>query len=230
MLAIQFIEMKWFKENRNPAGAAQRAPYFQPAMIAPEVSLELCSQEAEKYIFFQRRSYYQGGGTVTSAAENIALLEQKLYQTGKHQPFTASDEYAQRRAARGKEHVLKDKGAFYEVEKLQISGLTITEEPDNAYRIKWYDSGEGMPHRRGGNEELYKKGSKLAGKPNTLNETAFILKEGQSGVLKYNYRHSYYDGQWYKCYYVYVVNTKELSRDIFLRSYDFEYNQLADLF
>lgn len=48
------------------------------------------------------------------------------------------------------------------------------------YRIKWYDNGEGMPRRRGGNEDLYKKGFKYTGKPNTLNETAFVLQEGQA--------------------------------------------------
>lgn len=36
-----------------------------------------------------------------------------------------------------------------------------------------------MPKRRGGNEDLYKKGMKLAGRPNVLNETAFVLEEGK---------------------------------------------------
>ncbi len=229
MLAIQLIEMKWFKESRNPAGAEQRAPYLQPEVIAPEVSL-ICPEGAEQRVFLQRRSYLQYGGAVATAEENIALSEQKLYQAGRHQPFIGSDEYTQRQIAKEKEQVQKDKGAFYELGKIQLPCLTIIEEPDNTYRIKWYDSGEGMPRRRGGNEDLYKKGFKHTGKPNTLNETAFVLQEGQAGVLKYNYRYSYYDEQWYKCYYVYVVNTNRLNSDIFIRSYEYEYNQLADLF
>lgn len=229
MLAIQLIEMKWFKESRNPAGAEQRAPYFLPEVIAPEVSL-MCPKGTEEQIFLQKRSYLQYGGAVTTVEENLTCSEQKLYQAGQHQPFTGSDEYAQRQTARAKERVLKDKGAFYELSRLQLPCLTITEESDNAYGIKWYDSDEGMPRRRGGNEDLYRKGAKLAGKPNTLNETAFVLQEGQAGVLKYNYRYSYYDGQWYKCYFVYVVNTARLCRETFIRSYEYEYNQLADLF
>jgi len=229
MLAIQLVEIKWFKESRNPAGAEQRGIYLQPKEIAPESSL-ISPEGMGKPIFLQRCSYLQHSGKVTTAEENHTLSEQRLYKDGQHQPFTGSDEYAQRQAAKAKEHISKEKGSFYDLEKLQLPSLTIMEEPDNAYRIKWYDSGEGMPRRRGGNEDLYKKGSRLAGKPNTLNETAFVLQEGQAGVLKYNYRYSYYDGQWYKCYYVYVVNTDVLTRDIFLRSYDYEYNQLADLF
>ena len=87
-----------------------------------------------------------------------------------------------------------------------------------------------MPHRRGGNEDLYKAGTKLAGKPNVLNETAFVLKTGQAGVLKYNYRYTSFHGQWYKCYLVYVVNEEQLTHNVFVRKYDYEYNQLADLF
>lgn len=74
------------------------------------------------------------------------------------------------------------------------------------------------------------KGSPFSGQPNVLNETAFLLDEGKSGLLKYNYRHISYHGQWYKCYYVYIVNTKVLTQDVFIRNYDYEYNQLADLF
>lgn len=80
-----------------------------------------------------------------------------------------------------------------------------------------------MCHDQGGD-------GKLVGQPNRLNETAFVLWEGQSGVLKYNYRYTSYHGQWYKCYYVYIVNGKILTKDIFLREYDYEYDQLADLF
>lgn len=39
-----------------------------------------------------------------------------------------------------------------------------------------------------------------------------------------------YEKQWYECYYVYIVNTKELWRDVFIKKYTYDYNQLADLF
>lgn len=109
--------------------------------------------------------------------------------------------------------------------------IEIIQEDNNVYRIKWFDSGMGLPRRKGGNEDLYRKGTRMYGKPNTLNETAFILKEGESGILKYNYRCTYIDGgHYYKCYYVYIVNEKVFGQNVFLRSYDYEYNQLASLF
>lgn len=43
-------------------------------------------------------------------------------------------------------------------------------------------------------------------------------------------RHACYDGQWYECYYVYVVNTDRLSHDVFIHNYTYNYDQLADLF
>lgn len=122
------------------------------------------------------------------------------------------------------------KGVFYSPDKVDIPCVEIIEEAERDYRIKWFDDGRGMPKRRGGNEDLYVKGAKLAGRPNTLNETAFILREGESGVLRYNYRLTSYHGQWYECYYVYIVNAKELWQDVFIREYTYDYNQLADLF
>lgn len=115
------------------------------------------------------------------------------------------------------------------LDKLAIPCIEIIEEAEQCYRIKWFDDGRGMPARRGGNEDLYVKGARLAGRVNTLNETAFILREGESGILKYNYRLTSYDGQWYECYYVYVVNTGKLSPNIFIRDYTYTYSQLADL-
>lgn len=67
------------------------------------------------------------------------------------------------------------------------------------------------------------------GQPNTLNETAFILEEGKAGVLRYNTRCVSFEDQWYEYYYVYMVHTNILTQDIFLRTYDYEYNQLTYL-
>lgn len=121
-------------------------------------------------------------------------------------------------------------GDFYSLNEITIPCVDILEEADDSYRIKWHDGEHGMPRRRGGNEDLYKKGAKFAGRPNLLNETACILQKGEAGVLKYNYRLTSYHGQWYDCYYIYIVNAKALSRNLFIRQYDYEYNQLADLF
>lgn len=224
MLAVLLIEMEWWKESRTPAAAAVRQQYYKPVKIEDEVKL------SGDGIFFKKCSYYQQGNEVTSGQEVSDRLDKNLYEKGVGKGFTGSDEREHRLAGLRTKRMQRERGSFWDKEKLDIPCITILEEPNDIYRIKWFDYGKGMPRRRGGNEDLYKKGTKLKGQCNTLNETAFILEEGKAGVLKYNYRYTSYDGQWYKCYYTYVVHEKTLTRDVFLREYDYEYNQLAHLF
>ncbi len=224
MLAILLIEMEWLKENRTPASAILRQKYFGPIKIEDEVNL------SGEGIFVKKCKFYQRGDSIYSGVESADRLDKILYEESRGKAFTGSDEYEQKMARKRKDAVTKDKGAFCNIDKLEIPCITVVEETDNRYRIKWFDNGKGMPRRRGDNEDFGKKGTRLAGQPNVLNETAFVLEEGQAGLLKFNYRKTYYSGQWYECYYVYVVNARELSRDVFMREYDYEYDQLADLF
>ncbi|MCI8670310.1 MAG: hypothetical protein HFI34_12475 [Lachnospiraceae bacterium] len=223
MLAILLIEMEWLKENRTLNGAIQRQKYYEPVRIEDGVNL------SGNGIFLKKCSYYQYGNSVLSEQKSSDRLDKQLYEEGLGKAFTATDEREQRLAGLRIKRIQKNRGTFYNIEDINIPCITICEEPENRYRIKWFDSGEGMPRRKGGNEDLYKKGLRFAGQPNRLNETAFVLEEGKAGLLKYNYRYMSYHGQWYKCYYVYAVNDN-LSQDIFIRTYDFEYNQMADLF
>jgi len=165
----------------------------------------------------------------TPKTDKIMAEYEKLYEEGLGKAFIGTDEREQRLAGLRTKRIQKDRGTFYNIENIDVPCITISEEQANCYRIKWFDSGEGMPKRRGGNEDLYKKGMKLAGRPNVLNETAFVLEEGKAGLLKYNYRYTSYHGQWYKCYYVYIVNDN-LTQDVFVRTYDYVYDQMADLF
>ena len=137
--------------------------------------------------------------------------------------------YSHRRLLRWGKGLRQQEGAFYSLEKVQIPCIEIVEEQES-YRIRWFDDGTGNIRRRGGNEDLYRAGAKFTGKPNLRNETAFVLREGESGVVRFNNRYTSYEGQCYKQYVVYFVNTVKLSTDEFLREYDFSYNQLADLF
>lgn len=224
MLAILFIEVDWLKENRTPGGAIQRQKYYKPVKIEDEIKL------VGEDIFYKKCSYHQRGDSVYSDMDAVDRANKELYEKGKGKAFTGSEEEAHRWAKIKMMNTYKDKGAFYKLENIDIPCVTIKEEMESCYRVIWSDQEHGMPRRRGGNEDLYINGSKLVGQPNRLNETAFVLQEGQSGVLKYNYRYTSYHGQWYKCYYVYIVNGKTLTKDIFLREYDYEYDQLADLF
>lgn len=223
MLAILSIEMNWRKENRTPNAAIQRKEYYKPIKIEDGITLD------GEGIFLKKCNYFQQGDSVRAGSEISAELDKKLYEEGRGKAFTGKQEQEQKLARIRNQTVQKEKGFFYSIEAIDIPCVTI-EEADNCYRVKWFDYGSGMPRRKGRNEDFNKKGSKLAGQPNVLNETAFVLEEGKAGLLKYNYRYTSYHGQWYKCYYVYIVNEKELTQDIFMRSYDYEYNQLADLF
>lgn len=224
MLAILQIKMEWTKESRTPGGSLQRQEYYKPIGIEEDVSL------AGDGVFLKKCQYVQQGGIVIGDAEASGRLDQRMHEANRGMPFTGTDQREQRAARLRNQSVNRDKGAFYPIDKLDIPSVEVLEESGQRYRIKWFDSGRGMPRRRGGNEDLYKKGARLAGKPNTCNETAFILAPGQAGLLKYNYRLTSFDGQWYECYYVYVVNVEKLKRNIFLREYDFVYDRLADLF
>ena len=112
---------------------------------------------------------------------------------------------------------------------LELPNIEITHENDK-YRVSWFDSGQGNVRRRGGNKDFGIKGRRLAGCPNTLNETAFILDKGEAGIIRWNNRFSSYRGQWYEQYQAYFVNTNNLNKRVFIREYNHEYQQLADLF
>ena len=224
MLAVLFIEMEWMKESRTSAAAAFRQPYYKPVRIEDGVKL------SGEGVFLKKCSYYQQGDCIVSSQEISHQLDKRLYEENKGKAFTKSDEREQRLAMLRAKRVQLEQGSFWDMDKIDIPCITILEEANHSFRIKWFDYEKGMPRRRGGNEDFYKKGAKLGGKCNILNETAFILEEGKAGVLKYNYRYTSYEGQWYKCFYTYIVYAKALTQDIFFREYDYEYNQLADLF
>lgn len=55
MLAVLLIEMKWLKENRSPAGAAQRQKYYRPLKIEDDVDLAGESVFLKKCQYFPRK-------------------------------------------------------------------------------------------------------------------------------------------------------------------------------
>ena len=224
MLAVLCVKMEWTKKDRTPEGSKRRQKYYMPVMIESDVKLSGYG------VFVKKCNYLQSDGTILYDLEVSENIDKQLCEENRGKAFTGRQEYEQRMARYRNESIKRDKGAFYHLDKLDIPCVRITEETERHYRVKWFDAGLGMPRRRGGNEDLYVRGAKLSGRPNTLNETAFLLKEGESGVLKYNYRCTYYCGQWYECYYVYIVNVDKLVSDVFIRDYTYTYNQLADLF
>lgn len=224
MLAVLLVKMEWDKNSRTPAGSAERQEYFNPVKIEDNVNLE------GEGIFLKKCQYYQSREGVISRQQLYDGLNKKNGHESETGAFLGIDWKKERQLSIQLQEMRREQGSFWKEEDIDIPCIAIEKKEENVYQIKWFDYGRGMPRRRGGNEDFYKKGKKLRGQPNVRNETAFILGEGQSGVLKYNYRYTSYSGQWYVCYYVYMVNDTVLTQDTFLRTYDYEYSQLADLF
>lgn len=108
--------------------------------------------------------------------------------------------------------------------------IEILKEGD-AYRIRWFESGEGRVRRHGGNEDFDRNWQRLIREdPGLLCETAFVLKKGESGIMRWNNRFASYSGQWYRQYQAYFIHTDSMDRRMFIRDYDYTYEQLADLF
>lgn len=124
---------------------------------------------------------------------------------------------------------LEKSNVVLDLQKIDIRNIGIEKEEDS-YRIKWHEETVGDVNRRGGNEDYGRKGASLRSYPNRLNETAFVLSPGQSGVISWNNRFTSYYGQKYEQYQAYFINTNSIDVNMFVREYDFEYKQLADLF
>lgn len=224
MLAILQINMQWTKENRTLAGSLCRKSYYKPVVIEDDINL------SGDGIFLKKCTYIQTGNSILDDSGCFQEYSRKIHKENAGTAFTGSEEYIQKRALNWSKQIKRDKGAFYNIGKIYIPCVNIIEETEKSYRIRWFEGGPGKPARHGKNEDFYVKGAKLEGRPGILNETAFILKEGDSGILKYNYRVSSFETAWYICYYIYIVNIKKLHSGVFIRNYTYEYNQLADLF
>lgn len=110
------------------------------------------------------------------------------------------------------------------------NNLEIRKEGDS-YRILWLETCCGRVIRRGGDEDFPGNWQRLIREdPGLLHETAFVLKKDESGIMRWNNRFTSYSGQFYCQYEAYIVHTDTEKTDLFLRDYDYTYEQLADLF
>lgn len=216
MLAVQMIQITWTKEHRNPEASVQRRQFLRPHPLSEQADLHGSG------IFLNRLDYLQSQGEILTSA---------AYK----RKFTRySDENAQHRYLL---NISKAEQAhsgmwFARPEELQLPCVNIRQE-GSAFRIFWHQdttySGK-RPIRTGHNEEFYDSHSPFCGK-NLCNETAFILQNGESGRMQYNYRVTTYEGQYYEQYCIYFVHTDIMTPDLFTSAdYTHEYNQLAHLF
>lgn len=231
MLAIQQIKISWSKNSRDSQSVEKRKELFFPSLV------EWDKQQNTKDIFLSSRECFYLSERETDFWHDYNK-KQNLYRRNKKNDINTFEiinftpEFFQKMT----DPKIVCKGSFYsidEINKNHIPCIRIVQQ-ENCYRVKWF-SQTGLftkPFRRGGNEDSYNPDSELYMQLNTLNETAFVLSEGQSGEIRYNFRlvdcdegiHKYAE------YHIYIVSTKQLTKDVFVRDYDYLYKQLAKLY
>lgn len=216
MLAIQIIRITWTKEHRNPEASVQRRQVFRPHSLSEQADLH-------------------GSGVFLNTISYLQMQNEILTSAAYKRKFTRYfDENAQHRYLL---NIAKAEQAhsgmwFACPEELHFPCVNIRQE-GSAFRILWHhdDTYSGKhPIQTGHNEEFHDSHSPFCGK-NLRNETAFLLQNGESGRIQYNYRVTTYEGQHYEQYCIYFVHTDTLTHDLFkFADYTHEYNQLAYLF
>ena len=206
MLFVLFKSIQWTKDQRTPEYGSRRQEFLKPdtAVLNQKPDLIYNRAESEGHCILKEILCYQKGGDILPA------------------PYRLKPQTSQK---------IPDRTSFslIPLEEVMIPDIEILPE-ENRYRIRWFDSGRGSIRRRGGNEDFLKRGARFSGEPNRLNETAFILKPGQSGTVCCNNRFSSWHGQWYEEYRIYFVSAVRPDRNMFVREPDFRYEQLAVLF
>ena len=231
MLVIQLVKINWSKNSRDLQSTEKRKALFFPSMV------EWNNQQCSKDVFLSSREcFYLSDKELDFwydyyKKQNLYRRNQKN-KTHDSEIISFNFDTYQRMTDRNAVWT----GEFYsidEINKNMIPCIRIVEE-DNRYRIKWF-SQTGLftqPFRKGGNEDSYNPNSDLYLQLNTLNETAFVLSDEQAGEIRCNFRlvdrdegvHTYTE------YRIYLVNTKQLTNDVFIRDYNYLYKQLAKLY
>ncbi|MBR1852404.1 MAG: hypothetical protein IJ794_04390 [Lachnospiraceae bacterium] len=225
MLAIQYTRMLWRKENRTPEGAVARREYFKPIRIEDEVQLEGAEGDSGGGIFLQKRWYIQSDKIYPYSEYN------RLLRTPPIKTYELREESLRKYLMEHNRREKEDRGLFLlDVKDVDIPGIEI-KVLDEGYEIIWYSLEKRyQPVRTGYNQKYHVKGSTAQGKRLKC-ETAFVLKKGEAGVVKYNYRYTSYSGQHYEQFCIYFVNVDELRRDSFVKAdYTKVYDEMADLF
>lgn len=224
MLGVLLVEISWGKPCHTPPCAELRKPYLQPVLIPEDISLH------GDGIFSKNCFYSQHTDGIVSDEKNHETWQRNYQNKTKNQPFTSAEEKKQHHLLIAAEQYRKNRGYFTEIQNLEIPCVEITPEK-NHFKVKFFDFKRGAFVRNGHNEDFWNPQSRLCGQ-NILNETAFILKENESGKIEFNYRfQTQFDMiSYYSHYCVYLVNVPVLTHDVFLRKYDYHYRQIDRLF
>lgn len=215
MLVVQEIVTEWHKNERGGESAEARSRFLYAAPIEGKPCL------SDECIFDYKR-FYQKERNFYTPDEYDRLMGFGVARRLPKRTYESPVKLSQ----------LKVRNVSFVIVENQNENESETE---NSVEVSFsYDLQiNGKPARRGHNKDYNNIDSRLYGK-DILNETAFVLKEGQKGRIMYNGRFTDYDtGQWW--YEQTAVNIANISfgnftSNIFLDSeFDYMYNQLADL-
>ena len=125
---------------------------------------------------------------------------------------------------------------YSQLKEMNLANILITNKGDvSPLEVTFFydEHRSGKPFRRGHNKDYHNAQSPFYRK-DCLNETAFILEEGQYGRILWNERKTDFDtGEWY--YQLHILNLchlrdNEIKSNIFMAHIpDFEYRQMAEL-
>lgn len=205
MLVVQQIVTVWHKSERGGECAEARSRFPYTAPIEGKPCV------SDECLFDYIRFYQRGSKFYTAAKYN------ELMGYGGGLPFKRAYELP-----------------IKQLSQLKGRNVSFT-QTENGVEVDFsYDPQiNGKPVRNGHNKDYNNTESRFYGK-DILNETAFVLKEGQKGRIMYNGRFTDIDtGQWwYEQTAVNIANIpfEDFHKDIFFEGkFDLSYNRLAYL-
>lgn len=222
MLLIQEICLTWNKKDRGVKYARIRTQF--PLAY----SLEGFLPDGEVGVNYL--SFYQRGTKFIDSIQDIEqYLEKDLLERGFHKSQVQREVIQRIRLI--KKHRFQ---SYPSVLDLNLVNLSICSCKEGYEVVFFYDEQRsGVPLRQGHNKD-YNNPQSLFYRRDCLNETAFVLRQGQYGRVSWNERRRDFDtGEWY--YQMHIYNLfyleKLLKEDVFLKCKpDFEYKQMAVLY
>ena len=205
MLAVQKTTVEWHKSDKGGEAAQVRNRFI---FAAPIEHFPLAADEC----VYDHCCFYQKGETLYTSQEYDRVMgfdSTRCFPKRTYEPPV-------------------------KISQLKVKNISFT-ETEEGFEIGFcYDPQiNGKPPRLGHNRDYNNTESRFYGK-DILNETAFVLKEGQKGRIMYNGRFTDIDtGQWwYEQTAVNIANIpfEAFHKDIFLEGeFDLTYSSLAFL-
>lgn len=226
MLIIQKICLQWGKEERGADGDKVRRRFSHAYPLAP--------QTAQGDVLVQNLDFYQHKSTILDAIQEVKYLTEKYRPQWEQRGQTPG--WIQREMNDRIAYIKRNQYQNYtSIQDVNLANLYICREEDRLKLSFGYDERRcGAPFRRGHNKDYHNQDSPFYAR-DVLNETAFMLSQGQYGQILWNERCTDCDeGTWYyqlHIYNLYYLQSQDIPGDLFTAKVpDHQYQQLASLY